>query len=164
MTLSQPVCLGIKHPTGAYEQIFITVGQLRVCWCGALSLWREHGSVVYNCSWSSSAQSFLNPGPVGLVITFYCLRFETPHPGGPGPRLYTPPSRNRVAWLYPQVLRNQLRVLTLYLSENGIWNTTFNSSRYSVCIRCCVKIVWRAAGKPGYWSPHIRLFPRQRSS
>jgi hypothetical protein len=36
----QSVCLGIKHPSVAYEQIFITVGQLRVCWCGALSLMR----------------------------------------------------------------------------------------------------------------------------
>jgi hypothetical protein len=39
-TVSRPVCLGIKHPCGAYGQIFITVGQLRVCWCGALSLTR----------------------------------------------------------------------------------------------------------------------------
>jgi hypothetical protein len=39
-TVSRPVCLGIMHPSGAYDQIFITVGQLRVCWCGALSLTR----------------------------------------------------------------------------------------------------------------------------
>jgi hypothetical protein len=28
------------HPSGAYDQIFITVKQLRVCWCGAHSLTR----------------------------------------------------------------------------------------------------------------------------
>jgi hypothetical protein len=39
-TVSRPVCLGIKHSSGAYDQIFITVRQLRVCWCGALSLTR----------------------------------------------------------------------------------------------------------------------------
>jgi hypothetical protein len=38
--VSQPVCLGIKHPSGAYDHVFITVRQLRVCWCGALSLTR----------------------------------------------------------------------------------------------------------------------------
>jgi hypothetical protein len=39
-TNSWPVCLGIKHPSGAYDQIFITVRQLQLCWCGALSLTR----------------------------------------------------------------------------------------------------------------------------
>jgi hypothetical protein len=39
-TVSRPVCLGIKHPSGAYDQIFVTARQLRVCSCGEVSLTR----------------------------------------------------------------------------------------------------------------------------
>jgi hypothetical protein len=39
-TVSRPVYLGIKHPSVAYDQIFVTVRQLWVSWCGALFLTR----------------------------------------------------------------------------------------------------------------------------
>jgi hypothetical protein len=39
-TVSRSVCLEIKYPTGVYDQIFITVRQLRVYWSGPLSLTR----------------------------------------------------------------------------------------------------------------------------
>jgi hypothetical protein len=54
--VSQTICLGIKHPSRAYNQIFMTVRQLWVCWCG--TLWQQGGSVVYSCCWPSTEQSF----------------------------------------------------------------------------------------------------------
>jgi hypothetical protein len=73
-TVSRPVCLGTKHPSGAYDQIFITDKQLRVCWCGALSLTRERVCLLYM---QGPAQSFSGPSPLVLLTIFYCLRFET---------------------------------------------------------------------------------------
>jgi hypothetical protein len=52
-------------------------------------LWRQDGSVIYNCCWPSPAQSFSGRSPARL-IKFYCLRFET-HPTWRAKSLYLYP-------------------------------------------------------------------------
>jgi hypothetical protein len=59
-TVSLSACLGVKHPSWAQDQIFITVTQLWVCYMGR-PLWRKDGSAVLYYCWSSPAPSNLPP-------------------------------------------------------------------------------------------------------
>jgi hypothetical protein len=65
----------IKHPFGSYDQIFFTVRQLRVCWCGALSLTRER---VCSSQLLLVLASIVILGSEshGTRDHFYCLRFD----------------------------------------------------------------------------------------
>jgi hypothetical protein len=90
-TVSRPVRHGIEHPSGAYDKIFITVRQLRVCWSGAFSLTRGRVRLLQLLLALASA--------VILASESHCLRFETSlfvasydsqgYGGGIRPRLHT---------------------------------------------------------------------------
>jgi hypothetical protein len=64
-TVSRTVCSGIKPHLGPKTRFLLLSDS-----CGfvdvGLPLWWENGSVVYNCCWSSPAQSFSAPSPAGL--------------------------------------------------------------------------------------------------
>jgi hypothetical protein len=64
-----------RAPSGAHDQIFITVWQLYSCFYGAPSL--RKARVFYICCWHLPAQSFSGSSPLGLATIFYCLRFDS---------------------------------------------------------------------------------------
>jgi hypothetical protein len=97
---------------------FITVRQLQVCWCVALSLTRGWVCCLH-CCWPSPAQSFSDLSTVELMTIFYSLRFKTPNLGVQVSIFIYP--RNRVAQLYPQALGP---LFVASYSSNNSTNTT----------------------------------------
>jgi hypothetical protein len=87
-----------RAPSGAHDQIFISVWQLRSFFRGALSLTRGRVCLLY-VPLALPAQSFSGPSPLRFATVFYCLRFETSpfvasydsqgHGGSIRPRLHT---------------------------------------------------------------------------
>jgi hypothetical protein len=76
LTVRRPVSLGISTHLGLATRFLLLCGSYGFVDVGRC-LCREDWSVVHNCYWLSSAQSFSGPSALGLATIFYCLKFET---------------------------------------------------------------------------------------
>jgi hypothetical protein len=106
-TVSRPVSLGVRHPSGTRDQFFflleISFSQLRVCYFVAPSLTRGRVcNLVCNCFWALPEQSLLGRSPAELTAIFYCFIWDSTNLEGQVPVFISP--RNRVAQLYPRTL------------------------------------------------------------
>jgi hypothetical protein len=93
-TASRQDCRHVRFTYGCHNQIFITVKQLRVCWCGTPSLTRRRiFSLLQLLLILATLQSFSDPSPA--------VR-DNPNLEGLLPVFIS--SKNRVAQLYSPVL------------------------------------------------------------
>jgi hypothetical protein len=73
-TVSRPVCLGIKHSSEAYDQIFISVILLRVSWSGASS--RQRGRVCRLPESQSAVISLLSVCSICVLYVIKCMDIQ----------------------------------------------------------------------------------------
>jgi hypothetical protein len=70
-TVSRPVSLGVRRPSGTRDQFYfrleIFFRQLQVC------------NLLYNCFWALPELSLLGRRPAELTAIFYCLIWDSPN-------------------------------------------------------------------------------------
>jgi hypothetical protein len=127
-------------PSGIKDQIFITLWQLRVCSCGALSVSRRRVYRLKLLLVFTSTDLLSGPSPAGIMTISYSLRFETlltrrvsyPYlqPLGAGWSGYTP--RHWVPFYLP---------LTTRRFTVEVFEPAFTNPRARVRVRAALRLV-----------------------
>jgi hypothetical protein len=108
-----------RHPAGTYDQIFITVRQLWVAWCGALCRTKER---VLPFTIAAGPRQRSHPW-VRIQRDswpyFTVSDSRLPQPGGPGPRVYIPQEQDD-----PVITLDTGFSFRLLLRQGSYWELT----------------------------------------